>query len=169
MPEVRVYCRGGGGKYVGRWLPEENCPIVDGDHNPGLVSAAPISADSLLLGEEFLSAVPIGELGRLPYGELVDPLACGSVKRNNFADNCQNIRREMNISDHPSGVFSSGFMPTEESSDVTKPILSSFWIKLRPRRTPSRLILMRQSAFGFPASGVFFEASVTRWGDGSGW
>jgi hypothetical protein len=68
----------------------------------------------------------------------------------------------MNISDHPSGVFSSTLMPTAESSDVINPILSSFCIKFRPRKTPSLLMFIRQSPRGFPASGVIFEASVVR-------
>lgn len=89
------------------------------------------------------------------------------VNRKSFADNCQNVRLEVNISDHPLGVFSSGSIPTDESSAVTSPILSSFWIKFLPLRTPSRLIFMRQSPRGFPTSGVLFDAFVTRYGDGS--
>jgi hypothetical protein len=90
-----------------------------------------------------------------------------NVKRKSFADNCQNVRLEVNISDQPLGVFSSGSMPTAESSDVTRPILSSFCIKFRPLRTPSRLIFIRHSPLGFPTSGVLFDASVVRYGDGS--
>jgi hypothetical protein len=90
------------------------------------------------------------------------------VNKNSFADSCQNVLFEINISDHPSAVFSSTFMPTEESSDVINPILSSFCIKFRPRSTPSLLMLIRQSPRGFPASGVCFDASVVRYGEGSG-
>lgn len=89
------------------------------------------------------------------------------MKRNNLAESCQNVLLEENISDHPSGVLSSGLIPTLESSEVIKPILSNFCIKFRPRKTPSRLMLMRHSPLGFPSFGVLFEASVVRYGDGS--
>ena len=90
------------------------------------------------------------------------------MKRNNFPDSCQNALRDINISDQPSTVFSSGLTPTVESSDEISPILSSFCIRFRPLSTPSRLIFMRHSPLGFPISGVFLEASVVRYGDGSG-
>lgn len=89
------------------------------------------------------------------------------VKRNSFADNCQYVLLEINISDHPSGVFSSGIVPTDESSDEINPILSSFWIRFRPRNTPSRLIFMRHSPLGFAASGMFFDSLVVRYVQGS--
>lgn len=89
------------------------------------------------------------------------------VKRNSLAGNCQYVLLEVNISDHPSAVFSSGVVPTDESSDDISPILSSFWMRFRPRSTPSRLIFMRHSPFGFPVSGVFFDSSVVKNGAGS--
>lgn len=46
-PDVIVNCNGGGGKYVGRWLPDEKGP-EGGDHNPELPSC---SDDSLLFGD----------------------------------------------------------------------------------------------------------------------
>lgn len=165
-----MYCRGGGGKYVGRWLPDENGPAEDGDHSPGLpICVAPCSDESLLFGERFRCSPRTGELGRLPNGDAgnEDPFVGVRVKRNSLADNCQYVLLEMNISDQPSGVFSSGVIPTDESSDDTNPILSSFWIRFRPRSTPSRLIFMRHSPFGFAASGVFFDSSVVKCGDGS--
>jgi hypothetical protein len=63
-----------------------------------------------LFGEGFLFSPRTGELGRLPYGVAgkTDPVVGVSVKRNNFAESCQNVLLEMNISVHPSTVFSSG-------------------------------------------------------------
>lgn len=112
-----------------------------------------------------------GELGRLLYGEPGKdiPVVGVSVKRNNFGDNCQNVCLDINISDQPSGVFSSGFKPTDESSDINNPIRSSFCIRFRPLKTPSLLIFMRQFPLGFPTSGVFFDASEIRYGDGAVW
>jgi hypothetical protein len=55
-----------------------------------------------------------------------DPFVGERVKRNSFADNCQYVLLETNISDQPPGVFSSTVTPTEESSDDISPILSSF-------------------------------------------
>ena len=129
----------------------------------------PCSDDSRLLGEWFRSPPRTGELGRLANGVAgkEEPFVGLSVKRNSFADNCQYVLLEMNISDQPSGVFSSGVIPTDESSDDINPILSSFCIRFRPRSTPSLLIFMRHSPRGFPASGVFFDSSVVRYGDGS--
>ena len=129
----------------------------------------PPSDESLLFGDWFRFSPRTGELGRLPNGDAgnEDPAVAVSVKRNSFADSCQYVRLEMNISDQPTGVFSSGTTPTDESSQDTNPILSSFWIKFRPRSTPSRLILMRHSPLGLPASGVFFDCSVFKYGDGS--
>ena len=69
-----------------------------------------------------------GELGLLPYGlpGKEDPIAGLSVKRNNLAGICQNALLVANMSDQPSGVFSSWLMPTAESSDVIRPMRSSF-------------------------------------------
>jgi hypothetical protein len=127
------------------------------------------SIDSRLLGDGFRFSPRTGELGLLPNGEAgnEDPLVGVRVNRNSFADNCQYVLLEMNISDQPSAVFSSGLTPTDESSDDINPILSSFCIRFRPRKTPSRLIFMRHSPLGFPASGVFFDASVVIYGEGS--
>ena len=121
--------------------------------------------ESLFCGELLLSVAPYtGELGRLPYGlpGKEDPLAGLSVKRNCLAGNCQNALLVVNISDQPSGVFSSELTPTEESSDVIRPIRSSFCMRFRPRNTPSRLMFIRHSPLGFPSSGVFFDASVVK-------
>lgn len=135
-----------------------------GEHNPEAVNE---SVESLLLAEDWLLVVSrMGELGRLLCGEARDIFGL-KVKRNSRADSCQKALLEVNMFDHPSGVFSSIARPTDESSDIINPILSSFCIKLRPRSTPSLLTCMRQSAFGFPASGVFFEAAVVIYGDGS--
>jgi hypothetical protein len=145
---------------------------VEGDHSPA--AGPPIcpmfSADSLLLGELFRSVPRTGELGRLPRGVPgnEEPVVGVRVKRKSFAESCQNVRRDVNISDHPSGVFSSGANPTLESSDVISPIRSSFGMRFRPRNTPSRFILIRHSPLGLPSSGVFFEDSVIRYGEGSG-
>lgn len=61
-PEVMVYWRGGGGKYVGRWLPDEKGPgAVVAQRpcggSPGLASPPAVelrSGDPLRLGERFL-------------------------------------------------------------------------------------------------------------------
>lgn len=137
-----------------------------GDHMVELV--VPVSIEPGF-GERSLPSPRTGEFGRLLYGDpgKVEPVVGVSVKRKSFADSCQNVILEMNISDHPSGVFSSGLKPTEESSDVSKPMRSSFCIKFRPLNTPSRLILIRQSPFGLPISGVFLEDAVVKNGDGS--
>jgi hypothetical protein len=121
--------------------------------------------ESLFCGELLLSVLPYtGELGRLPYGlpGKDDMLTGLSVKRNSLAGSCQNADLVVNISDQPSGVFSSWLTPTAESSDVIRPIRSSFCIRFRPRNTPSRLIFMRHSPLGFPSSGVFCDASVVK-------
>lgn len=99
----------------------------------------------------------------------VDPPAGVRVNRNSLAESCQNVLLEVNISDHPSGVFSSVLMPTLELAEVIKPILSSFCIKFRPRNTPSRLMFMRHSPLGLPSGGVSFEAWVVRDREGSCW
>lgn len=137
-----------------------------------MVLLVPVSIVEFLgSGERSLLSLRTGEFGRLLRGDpgKVDPTLGVSVKRNNFADNCQKVLWEMNISDHPSGVFSSGSKPVEESSDVTKPIRSSFCIRFRPLSTPSLLMFMRHSPLGLPKSGVFFEASVVRNGEGVVW
>jgi hypothetical protein len=167
-----VYWRGGGGKYVGRWLPDEKGPGADGDQRPGLDNpelGPPCSSESLLFGEGFLGSPRTGELGRLLYGDAGkdDPVVGVSVKRKSFAESCQNVLLDVNISDQPFGVFSSGSTPTAESSDEISPILSSFCIKFLPRNTPSRLIFIRQSPLGFPAAGVLFEDSFVMYGNGS--
>ena len=123
------------------------------------------SDESLFCGELLLSVPPYtGELGLLPYGlpGKEDTLAGLSVKRNNLAGICQNALLVVNISDQPSGVFSSWLMPTVESSDVIRPMRSSFCMRFRPRNTPSRLIFIRHSPLGFPSSGVFWEASLVK-------
>lgn len=51
-------------------------------------------------------------------------------------------------------------VPTHESSLAIKPILSSFCMTFLPLKIPSRLILILQSTFGLPASGVSADASV---------
>lgn len=117
-----------------------------------------------------------GDVGWPGYGDpgiddgpaLDDGAAFGDkVKRKSLAESCQKARRDVNISSHPSTPLL--FAPTAELSEYIKPIRSSFGSRFRPRKTPSLLILMRQSAFGLPLSGVFFEASVVTKGDGSGW
>ncbi|KAG7152102.1 hypothetical protein HYQ46_012071 [Verticillium longisporum] len=50
-----------------------------------------------------------------------------------------------------------------------RPMRSSLGMRLRPRKTPSRLTLMRHSPLGLAPSGVCFDASVVRYGWGSGW
>lgn len=57
-------------------------------------------------------------------------------------------------------------MPTLESSVVIRPMRSSLGRILRDLKIPSLRILMRQSAFGRPGSGVWEEAEVVRCGDG---
>lgn len=74
---------------------------------------------------------------------------------------------------HPSGTVPvtplSGLIPTLESSEATKPILSNFGNSCLLLKIPSRLILILHSPFGLPASGVPSEADVTNCGLGSGW
>lgn len=169
IPSVMVYCSGGGGKYVGRWLPDEKGPgaVVaqrPGGGRPGLASppAVELRSGDPRLGERFLWSPRTGELGLLPYGDpgKEDPTVGVRVNKKSFADSCQKTLLDVNISDQPVGVFSSGSSPTDESSDMINPIRSSFCIKFRPRNTPSLLIFIRQSPFGFAVSGTSFEASV---------
>ena len=84
------------------------------------------------------------------------------MKRNSLADSCQNVRRDMNISDQPSAVSSSTLIPTDESSVVIRPIRSSFCMRYLPRSTPSLLIFMRHSPLGRASFGVSFDSSVVR-------
>ena len=53
-------------------------------------------------------------------------------------------------------------VPTQESSEAIKPMRSSFCKVFFPLNIPSLLILIRQSSFGLPASGVREEASVVQ-------
>lgn len=117
--------------------------------------------ESLLFGDEFLCSPRTGELGRLPYGVAgkTEPVAGDRVKRKSFAESCQNVRLEMNISVHPSGVFSSGGSPTDDSSDASNPIRSNFCMRFRPRKTPSLLTFSLHSPFGLAPCGVLLEAS----------
>lgn len=88
------------------------------------------------------------------------------MKRKSLASICQKARRETNMSVQPSGLRASCSIPTDDSSDVIKPMRSSFCRVLRDLNMPSLRILMRQSALGRPNSGVAEESSVFMCGDG---
>ncbi len=143
---------------MGRWLPELNGP--PGEEIPAIIPSeygGPMS----LRGEFWHSLA--GDAGLDGNGEAdeLDELLTGErVKRKIRASMCQNDLLLTNISFQPAGSLTSGSVPTQESSLATKPMRSSFCIRFLPFRMPSLFILIRQSAFGLPASGVKDDASV---------
>lgn len=111
----------------------------------------------------------IGEVGRLLTGDPGCELCRigWRVKRNRPLGICQNILLLTNMLSHP-WWFSSVPVPTADSIVLIRPILSSLGIIFRVRSTPSRLIRMRHSPFGFAAAGVRRDCLVSRNGEGSG-
>lgn len=88
------------------------------------------------------------------------------VKRKIRASSCQNDLLLTKISFHPAGSLKLVSVPTQDSSLATNPMRSNFCIRFLPFKIPSRFILIRQSAFGLPASGVRVDASVMTCGLG---
>ena len=113
---------------MGKWLPEENGPVDDGDQRPELPACVEAYSDCSLLFVECPTSPRTGELGLLPNGDPGNeaPVVGLRVNKNSFADICQNDLLDVNISAQPSTVFSSGLWPTVESSEVINPIRSSF-------------------------------------------
>src|SRR5271170_2334640 len=104
-----------------------------------------------------------GEDGLEGYGEVAgkgEGCKGASVKRKSRGSICQNDLLLTNVSAQPVGFRTSVSVPTQESSLAINPIRSSFCKVFLPLKMPSRLILIRQSAFGRPLSGVTNEASV---------
>ena len=89
------------------------------------------------------------------------------VNRKRRASSCQKERWLTNISVHPSPYLSSASAPTQESSLLISPIRSSFWSRCLPLKIPSRLMLMRHSPFGLPASGTFRLTPAVKCGFGA--
>ncbi len=88
------------------------------------------------------------------------------VKRKILASICQKDLRLTKVSAQPLGSRISVSVPTEDSSLIIKPILSNFCKVFFPLKIPSLLILMRQSIFGLPNSGVKADSSVRTCGLG---
>jgi hypothetical protein len=116
----------------------------------------------------------VGEDGREGYGEpegkgeLV--LANGErVNRYILGSSCQKVLRLTNMCVQPSGDESSCAHPTVESSLAMSPMRSNLGSTTFPLNTPSLLMFMRHSPFGFPASAVFLESAFVTCSVGSGW
>ena len=151
---------------MGRCELEWKGPGAVGDHKPGETWSSWCSC--------FASDPSAGDDGREGYGEpdgkgeLV--LANGErVKRYILGSSCQKVLRLTNMRVQPSGDDSSCAHPTVESSLAMSPMRSNLGSTTLPLNTPSLLMFMRHSPFGFPASAVFLEIAFVTCSVGSGW
>lgn len=148
---------GGVGNEVGNGSPGTSAVTI-----PRKAVVGEMDRCSVSLGE--------GEVGRLVTGdsgyERYIDFTGWRVKRNMPLWICQNIRRVTNIWSHPR-CSSSSPLPTEVSKLIINPILSSFGIMFLLRKTPSLLILMRQSPLGLASAGADLVLSLSIYGAGS--